>query len=90
MDNNRYIYISDSEQIGDTNGTIVAGGNGEENRLDRLHYPTYIFVDRVYSVSVPDLYNHRAIKLKKYVEEGIVLAGGSRRRKQLGTVIESR
>ncbi|CAF3152360.1 unnamed protein product, partial [Rotaria sp. Silwood2] len=43
MDNQRYLYISDYKkhevrryQIGDKNGTLVAGGNGEGAGLNQL------------------------------------------------------
>ena len=61
MDNNGDLYVSDYVKnevrrwkIGDKNGTIVAGGNGEGNNLNQLNYPTYIFVDQDYSVYVSD------------------------------------
>ncbi|CAF1480372.1 unnamed protein product, partial [Rotaria sordida] len=47
MDDQRYLYISDYEkhevrryQIGDKNGTIVAGGNGKGAGLNQLNEPT--------------------------------------------------
>ncbi|CAF1537646.1 unnamed protein product, partial [Rotaria sordida] len=53
MDNQRYLYISDNDkhevrryQIGDKNGTIVAGGNGKGAGLNQLNCPYYIFVDQ--------------------------------------------
>ncbi|CAF1004503.1 unnamed protein product, partial [Rotaria sordida] len=52
MDDQRYLYISDIEkhevrryQIGDKNGTLVAGGNGYGDSLNQLDEPKYIFVD---------------------------------------------
>ncbi|CAF4729869.1 unnamed protein product, partial [Rotaria sp. Silwood2] len=46
MDDQRYLYISDYKkhevrryQIGDTNGTLVAGGNGEGTGLNKLNFP---------------------------------------------------
>ncbi|CAF5109536.1 unnamed protein product, partial [Rotaria sp. Silwood1] len=57
MDDNGYLYVVDNEKhevrrykIGDTKGTIVAGGNGKGNRLDQLSIPHYVFVDRDHSV----------------------------------------
>ncbi|CAF4162651.1 unnamed protein product, partial [Rotaria sordida] len=32
--------------MGDTNGQIVAGGNGQGNRLDQLHEPTDVLIDK--------------------------------------------
>ena len=31
--------------IGEKNGIVVAGGNGQDNKLNQLSYPTYLFVD---------------------------------------------
>ncbi|CAF3740766.1 unnamed protein product [Rotaria sp. Silwood1] len=83
MDNQRYLYISDIHkhevrryQIGDKNGTIVAGGNGEGASLNQLNYPTYIFVDQQQTVYVTDNDNHRVMKWNKGAKEGIVVAGG--------------
>jgi DNA-binding beta-propeller fold protein YncE len=83
MGNNGDLYISDCEnnemrrwKIGDTNGTIVAGGNGKGNHLNQLDWPTYIFVDEDYSIYVSDTANHRIMKWMKGAEEGIVVAGG--------------
>ncbi len=83
MDNNGDLYVSDGGKnevrrwtIGDTNGTIVAGGNGKGNQLNQLSWPTYIFVDRDHSVYVSDNKNHRVMKWMKDAKEGIVVAGG--------------
>ncbi|CAF4673712.1 unnamed protein product, partial [Rotaria sp. Silwood2] len=83
MDDQRYLYISDSKkhevrryQIGDKNGTLVAGGNGEGAGLNQLNYPTYIFVDQQQTVYVSDSENHRVMKWNKGAKEGIVVAGG--------------
>jgi hypothetical protein len=83
MDNDGYLYVSDSTKyevrrwkIGNTSGIVVAGGNGQGNRLDQLDDPRYIFVDEDYSVYVSDGNNHRVMKWKKDAKEGIVVAGG--------------
>ncbi len=83
MDNDGYLYVSDLEKhevrrwkMGETNGTIVAGGNGEGDRLDQLNYPYYIFIDKDHSVYVSDSENHRVMKWLKGANEGIVVAGG--------------
>ncbi len=83
MDNNGDLYISDWKKnevrrwrIGDTNGTIVAGGHGKGNQLNQLNEPTYIFVDKDYAVYVSDNENHRVMKWMKDAKEGIVVAGG--------------
>ncbi|CAF5004042.1 unnamed protein product [Rotaria sp. Silwood1] len=83
MDDQRYLYVSDNEkhevrryQIGDKNGIIVAGGNGEGAGLNQLNWPTYIFVDQQQTVYVSDNKNHRVMKWNKGAKEGIVVAGG--------------
>jgi sugar lactone lactonase YvrE len=82
MDNSGYLYVSDCKKhevrrwrIGDTNGTVVAGGNELGNRLDQLNYPTHIFVDHEQSVYVSDRFNHRVMKWKLGGKEGIIVAG---------------
>ncbi|CAF1450287.1 unnamed protein product [Rotaria sordida] len=83
MDDQRYLYISDTDthevrryQIGDKNGTIVAGGNSRGAGLNQLNDPTYIFVDQQQTVYVSDNDNHRVMKWNKGAKEGIVVAGG--------------
>ena len=83
MDNAGYIYVSDIDKhevrrwkLGETNGTLVAGGNGAGNRLNQLNGPYYIFVDDDHSVYVSDLNNHRVMKWMRGVREGKVVAGG--------------
>ncbi|CAF1235751.1 unnamed protein product [Rotaria sordida] len=83
MDDQRYLYISDIDkhevrryQIGDNNGTFVAGGNGIGAGLNQLNVPTDIFVDQQQSVYVSDQNNHRVMKWNKGAKEGIVVAGG--------------
>ncbi|CAF4154626.1 unnamed protein product [Rotaria sordida] len=83
MDYQRYLYISDDfkhevrrYQIGDKNGTIVAGGNGEGAGLNQLNDPSYIFVDQEQTVYVSDGQNNRVMKWNKDAKEGIVAAGG--------------
>ncbi|CAF1321724.1 unnamed protein product [Rotaria sp. Silwood1] len=83
MDDNGSLYVVDYEkyevrryQIGDTKGTVVAGGNGNESRLDQLSTPTHVFVDRDHSVYVSDYKNHRVMKWEECAKQGIVVAGG--------------
>ncbi|CAF1006318.1 unnamed protein product [Rotaria sp. Silwood1] len=83
MDDNGYLYVADNGKhevrrykIGDTKGTVVAGGNGEGNRHDQLSKPTYVFVDRDHSVYVSEWENHRVMKWKEGAKQGIVVAGG--------------
>ncbi|CAF4295600.1 unnamed protein product, partial [Rotaria sp. Silwood2] len=83
MDENGSLYIIDNEndevrryRRGESQGTVVAGGNGSGNRLDQLSDPQYVFVDRDHSVYVSDLANHRVMKWLEGEKEGIVVAGG--------------
>ncbi|CAF1375793.1 unnamed protein product [Rotaria sp. Silwood1] len=82
MDDNGSLYVVDignhevrRYKIGDTKGTVVAGGNGIGNRLDQLSKPTYVFVDREHSVYVSDWENHRVMKLEEGAKQAIVVAG---------------
>ena len=59
IDHQRYLYVSDIENcevrrytIGEKNGIVVAGGNGQDNKLNQLSYPTYLFVDEEQAVYV--------------------------------------
>ncbi|CAF5026215.1 unnamed protein product, partial [Rotaria sp. Silwood1] len=83
MDDNGFLYVVDVEKhevrrykIGDTKGTVVAGGNGQGSRLYQLSYPRYVFVDRDHSVYVSVCENHRVMKWKEGAKQGIVVAGG--------------
>jgi len=83
MDDQRYLYVSvytEDEvrryQIGDKNGTLVAGGHGNGAGLNQLQNPGYIFVDRQQTVYVSDYRNHRVMKWNKDAKEGTVVAGG--------------
>ncbi|CAF3103690.1 unnamed protein product [Rotaria socialis] len=83
MDEQRYLYVSDYEkhevrryQLGEKNGTLVAGGNGKGDGLNQLNLPRYLFVDRQQTVYVSDHLNHRVMKWNKGAKEGIVVAGG--------------
>ncbi|CAM2699256.1 unnamed protein product [Rotaria socialis] len=83
MEEQRYLYISDIEkhgvrryQLGEKNGTLVAGGNGKSDGLNQLIEPKYLFVDRQQNVYISDRDNHRLMKWTKGATEGIVVAGG--------------
>ena len=83
IDHQRYLYVSDIVKneirgytIGDKNGIVVAGGNGQGNQLNQLNCPTDLFVDEEQAVYVCDNNNHRVIKWNKGAKEGIVVAGG--------------
>jgi sugar lactone lactonase YvrE len=83
MDENGSLYVVDDgkDEVrryrrGESQGTVVAGGNGSGNRLDQLSDPRYVFVDRDHSVYVSDLTNHRVMKWVEGAKQGIVVAGG--------------
>ena len=57
-------------------GTIVAGGNGNGDKLNQLNCPGSIFVDREDSIYVLDRLNNRVMKWLKGAKEGIIVAGG--------------
>ncbi|CAF2172639.1 unnamed protein product, partial [Rotaria magnacalcarata] len=86
MDEQRYLYVSDTRKqevrrypLGEKNGTLVAGGNGQGDGLNQLNEPTYLFVDRQQNVYVSDQNNKRVMKWDKGAKEGIVVAGGQGR-----------
>ena len=83
LDHQRYLYVSDTEKheirrytIGDKNGVVIAGENGEGNQLNQLNCSTYLFVDEKRAVYVSDFDNHRVMKLNKGEKEGIMIARG--------------
>jgi sugar lactone lactonase YvrE len=85
MDRDGSLYVSDykrnevrrlkREEKG--KGTVVAGGNGNGNRLNQLNSPAFIFIDKNYSLYVADQNNHRVMKWMKDAKEGIIVAGGN-------------
>ena len=82
IDKNGYLYISDCVKhevrrwkIGETGGTLVAGGNGKGKNFNQLNGPTYVFVDKDNSVYVSDFHNNRVMKWMVGAKEGIVVAG---------------
>ena len=83
MDENGSLYVSDVGEHevrryrrGESQGTVVAGGNGDGNRLDQLSGPQYVFVDRDHSVYVSEWGNDRVMKWMEGAKQGIVVAGG--------------
>lgn len=83
MDKEGYFYVSDLRKheirrwkIGEKKETVVAGGNGQGDRLDQFRGPYHIFVDEEQSIYVSDNGNHRVMKWTKCAKEGIVVAGG--------------
>ncbi|CAF5132759.1 unnamed protein product, partial [Rotaria sp. Silwood1] len=85
MDENGSLYVADEgkDEVrryrrGESQETVVAGGNGRGNRLDQLYRPQYIFVDRDHSVYVSDWGNNRVMKWVEGAKQGIVVAGGQK------------
>jgi sugar lactone lactonase YvrE len=83
IDDDGYLYVSDYGKhevrrwkIGEMNGVLIAGGNGQGNRLDQLNLPKNIFIDQDQSVYVSNGCNHRVMKWIKGAKEGIIVAGG--------------
>ncbi|CAF5204968.1 unnamed protein product, partial [Rotaria magnacalcarata] len=83
MDDRRFLYISDWNEhsvrqysVGNTTGTVVAGGNGVGDRLKQLNTNMFIFVDQDNSIYISDYKNDRVVKWAKGTYEGIVVAGG--------------
>ena len=83
MDLDGFLYVADlcghavrRYRIGDIEGIVVAGGNGQGDRLDQLNCPRDLFVDRDHSVYIADSNNHRIMKWIPGAKQGIVVAGG--------------
>ena len=83
MDNNGDLYVSDYKKnevrrwkSGETQGIIVAGGNGNGYQLNQFDWPANLFVDKDRSVYVSDNRYHRVMKWMKGAKEGVIVAGG--------------
>jgi sugar lactone lactonase YvrE len=83
MDENGSLYVTDDAKHevrryrrGESQGTVVAGGNGNGTRLDQLSSLQYVFVDRDHSVYVSDSGNYRVMKWAEGAKQGIIVAGG--------------
>lgn len=82
MDDEKSLYVTDIEKHevrryrkGDTNGVVVAGGNGEGTGLHQFSSPRYIAVDVDHAVYVSDYDNNRVMKWVMGAKKGTVLAG---------------
>ncbi len=91
MDESGSLYVTDEVKhevrryrTEESQGTVVAGGNGRGNRLDQLSSPTHVVVDRDHSVYVSDYNNHRVMKWVEGAKQGIVVAGGQGQGNGLG------
>ncbi|CAF1187919.1 unnamed protein product [Rotaria sordida] len=83
MDEQGSLYVVDPEKykvkrfkIGDTKGTLIAGGNGQGNALNQFDHPRFIFVDQDYSAYVSE-WKNRVTKWMNGEESGILVAGGT-------------
>ncbi|CAF0933940.1 unnamed protein product [Adineta ricciae] len=83
IDDRGYLYVSDYTknevrrwQIGEVEGTLVAGGNGRGRALNQLNGPQGIFVDEDHSIYVSDMNNYRVMKWTDGAKEGTIVAGG--------------
>jgi DNA-binding beta-propeller fold protein YncE len=85
MDNNKDLYVSNHRKLEvrrwregqtQTQGTIVADGNGLGDKLNRTYVLISLFVDQNHSVYVSDTNNHRVMQWIKDAKEAIVVAGG--------------
>ncbi|CAF4286184.1 unnamed protein product [Adineta steineri] len=97
VNKNGFLYVSDQEKnevrrwkMGEYNneGIIVAGGNGQGNKLNQLNEPSFIFVDEDQSVYVSDWGNERVMKWRKDAKEGTVVAGGNGEGRNLNQLSE--
>ncbi|CAF1522952.1 unnamed protein product [Adineta steineri] len=83
MDDQRNLYVTDVAnqavrryKMGESTGTVVAGGNGQGDQSNQLSVPYCVFVDQDYAVYVSDQQNHRVMKWTKGARTGIIVAGG--------------
>jgi sugar lactone lactonase YvrE len=83
MDARGFLYVSVMDKyevrrfkLGESEGTLVAGGNDRGQGLDQLDGPMYLFVDRDHSVYVSDYNNHRVVKWVEGAKQGELVAGG--------------
>ena len=90
MDDEGFLYVSDivnnevrRYEVGETNGTLIGGGNEQINPLNRLNYPSALFVDQNSSIYIADTYNDRVVKWDNGAKDGIVVAGGQGQGKNL-------
>ncbi|CAF4419011.1 unnamed protein product, partial [Adineta steineri] len=58
-------------------GIIVAGGNGEGNRLDQFSYPQGVIVDHSGQIYVADMNNHRVMRWREGNDKGEIVVGGN-------------
>jgi sugar lactone lactonase YvrE len=59
-----------------TNGTTVAGGNGQGDSLNQLNGSYAVFVDSDDALFITDYYSHRVVKWNRGATNGTLVAGG--------------
>ncbi len=89
MDKNGSVYVSNWKKNevrrwkrGDSNGTIVSGGNGKGGDLNQLNCSTFIFIDENDSLYVSDRDNHRVMSWYCGAEDGTIVVSGNRQGQQ--------
>ncbi|CAF5168909.1 unnamed protein product, partial [Rotaria sp. Silwood1] len=60
-----------------TNGTTVAGGNGQGSETNQLYNPHGLYVDDDLTIYVADQFNHRIVEWKPGATNATVVAGGN-------------
>ena len=83
MDSNGSLYVNDETNAqvrryrrGESQGTVVAGGNGFGKGLNQLRLPQGIVVDRHGNVYVADTLNHRVMLWPPGAKQGVIIASG--------------
>jgi len=86
MDESGSLYVVDygNDEVrryrrGESQKTVVAGGNGRGSGLGQFSSPYFVYIDEDHSVYVSDWGNDRVMKWKEGAKQGIVVAGGQGR-----------
>ncbi|CAF1444954.1 unnamed protein product [Adineta steineri] len=80
---NEISIISSKKSKWKQNAITVAGGNGEGQQLNQLHFPQGIFIDQKKNIFIVDCYNHRIVEWKHNAKEGQIVAGGNGKGNQM-------
>ncbi|CAF3452270.1 unnamed protein product [Rotaria socialis] len=82
MNKNGSLYVVNNGNIearryprGESQGTVVAGGNGRENHRV-MKWMEGVVVDQLGTVYVADSMNHRIVRWPKGATQGSVIVGG--------------
>ena len=75
-DDNQSIVIADwgnhrivEWKMGASNGNVIAGGQGQGNRLDQLNCPTDVLIDKeTNSLFIADRWNRRVVRWSRHQE----------------------